>query len=103
MWDLPRWGDSRASSRKRIRKAQSEARLEVAVTRNRIESMQRSWREMAEIFKAGGRGYWRQGDLSQIVWMGGNSEKDQFEMHNYACSDEDDIWSMGNEERTTAL
>ena len=29
--------------------------------------MKKSWRERAEIFRRGGRGYWSEGDLSQVV------------------------------------
>ena len=30
--------------------------------------MKKSWRERAEIFRRGGRGYWSEGDASQVVW-----------------------------------
>ena len=33
--------------------------------------MRRSRRERADIYKRGGRGYWSEGDLSQIVWTEG--------------------------------
>jgi hypothetical protein len=35
--------------------------------------MRRSWKERAEIHRRGGRGYWSEGNLSRIVWTGGES------------------------------
>jgi hypothetical protein len=32
------------------------------------DRMKKSWRERREIYARGGRGYWSEGDLSQIVW-----------------------------------
>jgi hypothetical protein len=34
--------------------------------------MKKSWRERREIYARGGRGYWSNGDLSQIVWTNGS-------------------------------
>lgn len=69
MWDLP--PPARTFSKRRIRELQHHVDVDGESDDDddrAREEMKLSWGKRLSIFEAGGRGYWSEGDLSQIVW-----------------------------------
>lgn len=67
MWDAPEKPIEGGLSA-RLREARRQSLIDLIEVARAEDQMRRSWRERAEIYKQGGRGYWSEGDLSRIVW-----------------------------------
>jgi hypothetical protein len=73
LWDLPQTTPD-LELRERVLKARQKALLD-HFWRNDGDLRRRakqSRKERIAIYKLGGRGYWREGDLSQVVWTEGS-------------------------------
>ncbi|KAH6853177.1 hypothetical protein B0I37DRAFT_1701 [Chaetomium sp. MPI-CAGE-AT-0009] len=70
-WDIPESTVTDGQLKRVVSRARQKAWLD-RFRRNDGElkrKMKRSRKERAEIYKRGGRGYWSEGDLSQVVWI----------------------------------
>jgi hypothetical protein len=74
MWDAPEKPiDDGLTAR--LRESHRQGLIDLMKLTKAEDQMRRSWEERAEIYKQGGRGYWSEGDLSQIVWNEEASER----------------------------
>jgi len=68
LWDAPCPLIKEDLLQKQMLDARRRSLLDVLQLSDSRDKMKKSWKERTAIYKNGGRGYWDEGDLSQVVW-----------------------------------
>lgn len=70
LWDAPDPPIDEKALRGHFLDARRQGLLDYLALNEARAKMNKSWKERAAIYESGGRGYWNEGDLSQVVWKG---------------------------------
>ncbi|KAK1762115.1 hypothetical protein QBC33DRAFT_623954 [Phialemonium atrogriseum] len=74
LWDAPDPPIDEKVLRGHFLDARRQGLLDYLALNGARDKMNKSWTERAAIYESGGRGYWNEGDLSQVVWSEGASQ-----------------------------
>lgn len=75
IWDDPVSSASDAAWRNRIDKARRRASVEHQEREEAKVWMKKSWLSRRVMYERGGRGMWKEDDLSRVAWVGGASRE----------------------------